>query len=359
MSEGSFQEKTEQPTSKRLQDARKKGQVAQSKEVSSALILLTSLGVFLFTGSWMFWSLSGFMRGIYQNLGAFRLQDIATATSFLFEILEYIFIILMPFMLVLLVAGIAANIFQFGFLFTLEPLIPKLSKLDPVKGMKKFVSLKALAELVKSLFKVFAVGGISFLILKGELEAIPALVQMSVAEILSFIGRVCFEICFYVCLFLIVLAVLDYVYQRWQHKKDMKMTKQEVKEESKQTEGDPTVKSRIRKAQMEIAKRRMMEAVPDADVVVTNPTSLAIALKFDAKEMISPQVIAKGAGFIAERIKEIAKENQVPVVEQKQLAQTLFKLAEVGDFVPVDLYRAVAEILAYVYRLKGIGRVGN
>jgi flagellar biosynthetic protein FlhB len=137
----------------------------------------------------------------------------------------------------------------------------------------------------------------------------------------------------------------------------MKMTKQEVKDESKQTEGDPTVKSRIRKAQMEIAQRRMMEAVPDADVVVTNPTSLAIALKFDAKEMIAPQVIAKGAGFIAERIKEIAKENQVPVVEQKQLAQTLFKLAEVGDSVPVNLYRAVAEILAYVYRLKGMGRV--
>jgi len=203
------------------------------------------------------------MRGIYQNLDTLCLQDIATATSFLFEILEYIFIILMPFMLVLLVAGIAANIFQFGFLFTSKPLIPKLSKLNPVKGMKKFFSLKALAELVKSLFKVFAVSGISFLILKGELEAIPALVQMSVGEILSFIGSVCFKICFYVCLFLIVLAALDYVYQRWQHEKDLKMTKQEVKDESKQTEGDPAIKSRIRKAQMEIAQRRMMEAVPD------------------------------------------------------------------------------------------------
>ncbi|MBW2166978.1 MAG: flagellar biosynthesis protein FlhB [Deltaproteobacteria bacterium] len=355
MSKGSDQEKTEQPTPKRLQEARKKGQVAQSKEVSSALILLSSLGVFLFGGSWMFWSLSGFMRGIFQNLGTFRLHDVSTVSAFLLEIFEQYFLILMPLMLVVFVAGIAANIFQIGFLFTPKPLIPDLSKLDPVKGMKKFFSLKALAELVKSLFKIFSVGGIAFLMLKGELETIPSLIQMSIAEILSFIGRVSFNMCLYVCLFLIVLAILDYVYQRWQHEKDMKMTKQEVKDESKQTEGDPTVKSRIRKAQMEIAQRRMMEAVPDADVVVTNPTSLAIALKFDAKEMIAPQVMAKGAGFIAERIKEIAKENQVPVVEQKQLAQALFKLAEVGDSVPVDLYRAVAEILAYVYRLKGMG----
>jgi flagellar biosynthetic protein FlhB len=359
MSERSDQEKTEQPTPKRLQEARKKGQVAQSKEVSSALILLTSLGGFLFAGSWMFWSLSGFMRRIFQNLGTFRLHDVSTVSAFLLEIFEQIFLILMPLMLVVFVAGIAANIFQIGFLFTSKPLIPDLSKLDPVKGMKKFFSLKALAELVKSLFKIFSVGGIAFLMLKGELETIPSLIQMSIAEILSFIGRVSFKMCLYVCLFLIVLAILDYVYQRWQHEKDMKMTKQEVKDESKQTEGDSTVKSRIRKAQMKIAQRRMMEAVPDADVIVTNPTSLAIALKFDAKEMIAPRVIAKGAGFIAERIKEIAKENQVPVVEQKQLAQTLFKLAEVGDSVPVDLYRAVAEILAYVYRLKGIGRVVN
>ncbi|MBW1833866.1 MAG: EscU/YscU/HrcU family type III secretion system export apparatus switch protein, partial [Deltaproteobacteria bacterium] len=251
MSKGSDQEKTEQPTPKRLQEARKKGQVAQSKEVSSALILLSSLGVFLFGGSWMFWSLSGFMRGIFQNLGTFRLHDVSTVSAFLLEIFEQYFLILMPLMLVVFVAGIAANIFQIGFLFTPKPLIPDLSK-----------------------------GGIAFLMLKGELETIPSLIQMSIAEILSFIGRVSFNMCLYVCLFLIVLAILDYVYQRWQHEKDMKMTKQEVKDESKQTEGDPTVKSRIRKAQMEIAQRRMMEAVPDADVVVTNPTSLAIALKF-------------------------------------------------------------------------------
>ena len=355
MSEGSDQEKTEQPTPKRLQEARKKGQVAQSKEVSSALILLTSLGVFFFTGSWMFWSLSEFMRGIFQNLGTFRLHDISTVNAFLLEIFKQIFLVLMPLMLVVFVTGIAANIFQFGFLFTSKPLVPDLSKLNPIKGMKKFFSLKSLAELVKSLFKIFAVGGVAFLTLKSELKTIPSLIQMSVAEILSFIGRVSFEICIYVCLFLIVLAIADYVYQRWQHEKDMKMTKQEVKDELKQTEGDPAVKAKIRKAQTEIAQRKMMEAVPDADVIVTNPTRLAIALKFDAKKMIAPRVMAKGAGVIAERIKKIAKENQIPIVEHKPLAQTLFKLTETGDYVPADLYRAVAEILAYVYRLKVLG----
>ena len=356
MAGGSDQEKTEQPTQKRLQEARNKGQVAQSKEVSSALILLTSICVFFFAGSWMFWSLSGFMRGVFQNLGTFRLHDISTVSAFLLEIFEQTFLILMPLMLAVFVMGIAANIFQIGFLFTSKPLVPNLSKLNPIAGMKKFVSLKALVELVKSLFKIFAVGSIAFLTLKGELDIIPSLIHMSVAEILSFIGRVCFKMCFYVCVFLIILAVLDYVYQRWQHEKDMKMTKQEVKDESKQTEGDPAVKGRIRKAQIEIAQRRMMEDVPDADVIVTNPTSLAIALKFDAKEMIAPQVIAKGAGFIAERIKEIARENQIPIVENKPVAQTLFKLAKLGDFIPADLYRAIAEILAYVYKLKGMNR---
>ena len=353
MAEDSFQEKTEQPTQKRIQDSRKEGQVAQSREVSSALILLTSLGVFFFSGSWMFFSLSGLMKGIFQDLGTFQLYDVSNISAFAVKIFEQIFLILFPLMLVVFIAGFVANIFQFGFLFTSKPLIPDITKLNPLKGMKKFVSLKSLMELVKSIFKIFAVGGIAFLTLKGELEAIPSLIHMSVVEILSFIGRVSFEMCFYVCVFLIILAFIDYIYQNWQHKNDMKMTKQDVKDESKQTEGDPAVKSRIRKAQLEIMQRRMMEAVPDADVVITNPTSLAIALKFDTKSMVAPKLIAKGSGFIAERIKEIAKENQVPIVEHKTLAQSLFKMAEVGDFVPVDLYRAVAEVLAYVYRLKG------
>jgi flagellar biosynthetic protein FlhB len=178
--------------------------------------------------------------------------------------------------------------------------------------------------------------------------------EMGVGEILFFIGRVSFSICFYTSLALIVLAALDYAFQRFQYEESLKMSKQELKDELKQREGDPLVKARIRRTQIEMARRRMMEAVPEADVVITNPNSLAVALKYDAEKMIAPRVIAKGAGFIAERIKEIAKDKGIPVIENKPLAQTLFKVVEIGEFIPVNLYRAVAEILAYVYRLKGV-----
>jgi flagellar biosynthetic protein FlhB len=164
---------------------------------------------------------------------------------------------------------------------------------------------------------------------------------------------VAFKICFNVCLALALLAILDYAYQRWEHEKSLKMTKQEVKDENKQTEGDPKVKARIRSIQMETARQRMMAAVPEADVVITNPTHLAVALRFDAARMIAPQVIAKGAGYVAERIKQIAAENDVPLVEDKPLARALYKIVDIGNTIPADLYKAVAEVLAYVYRLRG------
>ncbi len=345
------QERTEQATPKRRRDARKKGQVAQSREIPSVMVLLSALGVLFFSGTYMFWRLSEFMTSIFQNLGTLELHR-ASVHAFLLEVVHQVFIILMPLMLFVLIAGIGANVLQIGFLFTSEALTPKLSKLNPITGMKKFLSLRSLTELLKSLFKILMVGFISYLMVKGELDTIPSLMQMGVVDILAFIGRVSFKIWLYTCLALILLAALDYAFQRWQHEKDLKMTKQEIKDETKQREGDPAVKARIRSIQLEMAKRRMMEAVPEADVVVTNPTSLAIALKYDAEAMMAPRVMAKGAGFIAERIKKIAMENDVPIMENRPLAQTLFKAAEIGDFIPVNLYRAVAEVLAYVYRLK-------
>jgi len=185
------------------------------------------------------------------------------------------------------------------------------------------------------------------------MEAFPALIHQEVGQILRFIAQTSLKVCFFVCLAMLILAVIDYIYQRWQYENDLKMTKQEVKDEQRQTYGDPKVKARIRGVQMEMARRRMMEAVPEADVVITNPTRLAIALKFDAQEMIAPRVLAKGAGFIAHRIREIAEENHIPIVEEKPLAQGLYKMVEIGDYIPAELYRAVAEVLAYVYRLKG------
>ena len=354
MPENAGQEKTEKATSKRRQEARRKGQVAQSREVSSAMILMASLGFFYFAGSWMFWNLSDIITGVYQNIGVLRLNSINDASAFSLEVVSKLLLVLLPFLVPIAIAGFVANVFQVGFQINTESMAPKLSKLNPISGMKRFVSLKSLVELGKSIIKLLFIGSIAYLLVKNDMKAFPALINQEVGQILVFIARAALKICFFVCLALIVLAVLDFLYQRWQHEEDLKMTKQEVKDEHRQSYGDPKVKARIRGVQLEMARRRMMEAVPEADVVITNPTHLAIALKFDAQEMIAPRVLAKGAGYVAQRIREIAEENQIPIVEEKPLAQALYKMVELGEYIPAELYRAVAEVLAYVYRLKGM-----
>ena len=354
MPKSSGQERTEKATPKRRQQSRKKGQVAQSREIPSVLILMTALGFFYFAGSWMFWNISGFIGGVFQELDTLRLNTVADVSTFSVDIFTKLFSILIPFFVSILIAGIAGNVGQVGFEMHSEPLRPKLNKINPIAGLKKFVSVRSLVELAKSIMKLLIIGGISYGLIKAEMRGFPLLMQQGVGEILLFIAQVAFKILFFVCLALIILALLDYIYQRWQFEQSIKMTKQEVKDERKQSEGDPKVKSRIRKAQLEMAAHRMMEAVPEADVVITNPVHLAVALKFEANEMTAPTVIAKGSGHIAERIKKIASEHQVPMVEDKPLAQALFKMVEIGEFIPMELYRAVAEILAYVYRLKGM-----
>jgi flagellar biosynthetic protein FlhB len=354
MPENSGQEKTEPATSKKRADARERGQVAQSKEISSAMILMASLGFFYFAGGWLFWNLSEIFTRIYQNIDTLRIYDVSGARAFSQDVIYRLLAVLLPFLLPIAVAGLVANIYQVGFQFHKKAIEPKFSKLNPISGMKRFVSLKALVELSKSMVKILFIGTIAYLLVKSDMSAFPNLMYQEVGQILIFIARAALKICLFVCLAMIVLAALDFLYQRWQHEQDLKMTKQEVKDEQKQTHGDPKVKSRIRSMQLEMARRRMMEAVPEADVVITNPTHLAIALKFDAQEMIAPLVLAKGAGHVALRIKEIAAENQIPMVEDKPLAQALYKMVELGDYIPSELYRAVAEVLAYVYRLKGM-----
>lgn len=354
MPENTGQERTEKATPKKKQEARKKGQIAQSREISSAMILMASTAFFYFAGSWMFWNLSEFVTGVYQNINTLRFADVSDASAFSLEILYKLLSVLLPFLVPIAFAGLVANVCQVGFQLNSEAMAPKLSKLNPLSGMKRFVSIKSLVELGKSILKIIVIGSIVFILIKSDMEAFPALIHQDVGQILMFIGRTSLKVCFFVCLAMLVLAVADYIYQRWQYEKDLKMTKQEVKDELRQTYGDPKVKARIRGVQTEMARRRMMDAVPEADVVITNPTHLAIALKFDAQEMIAPRVLAKGAGFIAHRIREIAAENHIPIVEEKPLAQGLYKMVEIGDYIPAELYRAVAEVLAYVYRLKGM-----
>jgi flagellar biosynthetic protein FlhB len=354
MPESGGQERTEKATAKRREEARRKGQVAQSREIPSVLILMTAMVVFYFAGSWMFLNIAEVVSSVFERLDTLRFEAVSDVSAFSIEIFNKVFLILIAFFLPVLIAGMAGNIAQIGLEFHGEPMQPKLSKLNPISGMKRFVSLKAMVELVKSIFKVLVVGGIAYGVIRTETVKFPGLMQQEVGDILVFIGRLSFKVFFFVCLALIILAVLDYVYQRWQYEEDLKMTKQQVKDERKQQEGDPKIKSRIRRVQLEMASRRMMEAVPEADVVITNPIHLAVALQFDAAKMVAPVVVAKGAGHLAERIKEIARNHQVPIVEDKPLAQALHKMVEIGEYIPVELYRTVAEVLAYVYRLKGM-----
>jgi flagellar biosynthetic protein FlhB len=352
VAENSGQERTEKATPKRREQARKKGQVAQSREIPSVLILMTSLGVFFFAGNYLFWNLNDLVTGVYTNLDTFRFESMSDARPFALDIYKQLFRILLPFFVPILVAGIAGNVLQVGFEIHGEALALKFDKLNPVNGVKKLFSLRSLVELGKGIVKIVVVCAVAYGVVSRYLQQFSNLMQQEISGVLLFVGRVSFEICFFVCLALTVLAALDFAYQRWQHEKSLRMTKQEVKDERKQTEGDPKIKARIRRIQMEMAHRRMMAAVPDADVVITNPTHLAIALRFDGRTMTAPRILAKGAGYVAERIRQVAFENDVPIVENKPLAQTLYKIVEIGDEIPVELYRAVAEVLAYVYRLR-------
>ena len=354
MPENAGQERTEKATGKKRAEARQKGLVAQSREISSAMILMTALGFFYFAGSWLFWSLSEIIAGVYQNMATLRLAKVSDASAFSLEVLYQFLALLLPFLLPVAIVGFIANVMQIGFQIHTDAMALKFNKLNPISGMKRFVSLRSMVELGKSIIKILTVGSIAYLLVKSEMQEFPLLIHQEVGQILVFIARVALKVCFFVCLALMVLAVIDYVYQRWQHEQDLKMTKQEVKDELKQTYGDPKVKARIRGVQMEMARRRMMEAVSEADAVITNPTHLAIALKFDAREMTAPRVLAKGSGHIAQRIREIATEHEITIVEEKPLAQTMFKMVDIGEYIPAELYRAVAEVLAYVYRLKGM-----
>jgi flagellar biosynthetic protein FlhB len=245
-----------------------------------------------------------------------------------------------------------------GFLYAPTGLQPDLSKIDPIKGFKRLFSVNSLFELIKSILKMVIIGFVPYVIIKNEMQNFFMLSQYTVFQTMIYMGKIVFRILFSTGLVLLVLAVFDYAYQRWEYEKGLRMTKQEIKDEFKNTEGDPAIKGRIKRLQREMARKRMMAAVPKADVVVTNPTHLAVALKYDQNIDFAPRVVAKGAGYLAEKIKKIATENDLPLVENKSLAQVLYKMVNVGDLIPENLYRSVAEVLAYVYNLKNRYRGG-
>lgn len=352
MAEESFQEKTEQATPRRRDEARRKGQVARSQELNSSVVLLSALIGLHFMGGTVLQRLMAFMTRILSEGPSI---DVSPA-SFPLYVVDWsraYFFSVFPVILVVGAAGLAISLGQVGFMINEEALQPKFSRLNPLPGLKRLVSKRSLFELVKGILKIGIVGYVSYLTIAPEMSMVSQLADVSISDTFEYIGIMMFRVGLNTALVLLVLAIIDYAYQRWEWQNGIKMTKQEVKEESKQTEGDPQVRSRVRSLQRDMARRRMMDQVPEADVVITNPTHYAIAVKYDLEAMAAPMVIAKGQNLIAQRIKELALEAGIPLVENKPLAQTLFKAVEVGGEIPQDLYRAVAEVLAYVYRLKG------
>jgi flagellar biosynthesis protein FlhB len=345
------QERTEQASPRRREEARKKGQVARSPEVPSAAILLACSLLFYFCSGGMLERMMDLTRWILRECGTTSVTMVNIDNLF-WGWAWKLFLIMAPLLLTVVIAGFLSNYLQIGFVFSPEALAPKLEKIDPLKGFQRLFSLRSLVELVKSILKMTVIAIIVWFTLKDEIDNLIPLMDDSLMGILVYTGKVTFRILITTCWALIVLALLDYLYQRWEYEKGLRMSRQEVKDEYKQSEGDPIIKARIRRIQREAARKRMMANIPKADVVITNPTHLAVAIQYDPNKMYAPTVVAKGAGYVADKIKEIALASKVPVIENKPVAQLLYKTVDVDRAIPEDLYRAVAEILAYVYGLK-------
>lgn len=342
-------EKTEEPTDKKRGDARKKGQVAKSQELNATFVLLGGFLGLRVLWDYIYGNIADYATYVFANLGG------EVSTESISEIFLGVIVLLgktsLPIMLGIMICGLAVNFYQVGFMITTEPIGFKLSKLNPINGFGRFFSKRALVELFKSLIKITVIGFFLYLFLKDEIPYMPYFIYYDLTHSLVEIANKIFAMAFQVIAVIFVLAILDYSYQKWQMTQDLKMSKQEVKDEYKQMEGDPKIKAKIKQKQRQMAMQRMMQEVPKADVIVTNPTHLAVAIMYQAG-MVAPIVLAKGQDLVAERIKTIARENRITIVENKPLARALYETVEVGGSVPQELYKAVAELLAYVYKLK-------
>ena len=342
-------DKTEEPTAKKRQDARKKGQVAKSQELNTAFVLLAGFMVLRILWEYIYGNISEYAAYLFSHMGqSFTTEGIS---ELFIGIMALMAKTTLPIMLGIMVAALAINLYQVGFMFSDEAIGFKLDKLNPINGFGRIFSKRSIVELFKSLFKILVVGFFLYLFLKDEIPYMPYFIYYDLTHSLTEIADKIFAMAFQVIAVIMVLAVADYAYQLWQTTQDLMMTKQEVKDEFKQMEGDPQVKGKRKQKQREMAMSRMMQEVPKADVIVTNPTHLAVALMYQAG-MVAPVVLAKGQDIVAQRIKDVARENQIPIIENKPLARALYETVEIGGTVPHELYKAVAEILAHVYKLK-------
>lgn len=350
MAEENDSEKSEEATQTRRDDFRKKGQIAQTRELGTALVLLFgALAVYGLSKAFL-----GQMVDLFHGMYGVNLVAAARSGDFLMASMvagKTFAIVLLPVLGITVLVALGSSLIQTGFLQVEDALQPKFERLDPLQGLKRIFSLRSVMEAVKAIVKMGIIAWVTYMLMKGEAARIPMMTQSSIQELLTFMAIMTGKLLAIVGFSMLIIAAADYFYNWWDLEKRMMMTKQEVKEEHKSREGDPLIKARIRRIQREVANRRMMDKVPEADVIITNPTHIAIALKYDAN-LPAPQLIAKGADLMAERIKALAAEHRIPVIENKPLARTIFKTMKIGQVIPRELYVAVAEVLSYVFKLK-------
>ncbi len=345
------EEKTEQATPKKRKEAREEGRVAKSIELNTAFLLLTSVIFFYFNTNSLYKKLSNTFV-YFINLSSHFEINTATFPILVKDITYIMFSILGPFLIIILAASLLINIAQIGFMVTPKAIEFKLDKLNPVNGIKNMFSVRSFGESIKSALKASVMWYILYIFIKHNVSSWLNLTDVSVLVIAEQILKGIFSITVYIMIFIVLIAIIDYLFQRYNFEKSIRMSIKEIKDEFKQMEGDPLIKSRIKRMQMELSRRRMMEDVKKADVIITNPTHYAVAIKYDESKMNAPEVTAKGTNKIAEKIKEIAKEADIVIVENPPIARLLYKKSKIGETIPEDMYNAIAEILAYVYKLK-------
>lgn len=352
--EGEGGEKTEDATQKKIDDSRKEGQVARSRELVTGVSMLAMFLCIKFCIGFMGERFINAFSMFFSMVPTYVEQGInsVAAHALVNEVIIFMMITMLPFLIVGLVVGFLANKVQFKWMITTKPLQPKFNKLNPMSGFKRMFSKESLMEFVKSIAKVVLISYIVYSTIIPQANLLYKLYDMSIEQALELLYDIVMNLGFKVSGVLLAIGAGDFLYQRWKHKQDLKMTKQEVKDEYKNTEGDPKVKSKQKQRMMQASQRRMMQSIPEADVVITNPTHFAVALKYDANTGKAPVVVAKGADFLASKIKEIAKESQVEIVENKPLARMLYYNVDLNNEIPVELYQMVADVLAYVYKIK-------
>jgi flagellar biosynthetic protein FlhB len=343
-------EKTEKATPRRREDARKKGQVLKSQEVNTLFVLLAVVFFLKSYGSYMFQAFNQVFVQTFQHAGMEFIPE--NLFALFVEILWQLAILMMPVLLVALVSGVTANVLQVGFLFTTETLKFDLGKISPAKGFKRIFSKRALMELFKSCCKIGLIAYVSIPFLMDRVPAFSSMMDAPIGQSMGLIGDSIFTVAWRILVIIALIAAADYIFQWYEYEESLKMSKQDIKDEYKNIEGDPQIKAKIKEKQRQLSQQRMMQDVPKSSVVITNPTHYAVALQY-SEDMEAPRLLAKGRDLVARRIREIALEADVPIVENRELARLIYDKVDIGRFIPEEMFQAVAEILAYVYRMRG------